>query len=406
MTSTSQPSTASRFATKADALTEILSAALALVADDGYAGLSLRSLADRVGVSVRTVTHHFGDRSGLVRALIGYAAAADLAAASPWRARASRLAAQDRAGRAMIAEAALDDWTTTSRATALLFCELLRQPPEEHGAADALEAWAQARAAFWSDVAGPCAPGDLLAMYVLDEATFSLCLSNLSAYRALRRLCLSRLMTGVLARGAIAAGEAALFADLVADLAPPDSIVVGAATPRPRTKRDEIAAHAAAIIVEHGVDHLTHRAVAAAADVPSSTVVYQFGARDDLVIGALEAVIAKLHASIADSGLRGTPAMRERARETSRATTAVALGAIRYPKLAPHAADMRRRRGENVRVDALPIDFGQFSDAFDAITAQVFSICRSGAQLRRPGATLEVADVENACRRLMESSPV
>jgi AcrR family transcriptional regulator len=253
-------------------------------------------------------------------------------------------------------------------------------------------------------VAGPCAPGDLLAAYVLDEATYSLSLSGLPAYRALRRLCLSRLMTGALARGAVAAGEAALFAGLVADLAPPNSIVVGAAIPRPRTKRDDIAAYAAAIIVERGVDHLTHRAVAAAANVPSSTVVYQFGARDDLVIGALEAVIAKLHASIADDLPLGTPAMLERARETARATTAVALGAIRYPKLAPHAADMRRRRGENVRADALPFDFGAQRDAFDPLTAQVFSICRNGVLLRRSALSLGPDDVENLCRRLAASA--
>jgi AcrR family transcriptional regulator len=47
----------------------ILDAALALLDEDGDAGLSMRSLAARLGVTPMSLYHHVTDRAGLLRAL-------------------------------------------------------------------------------------------------------------------------------------------------------------------------------------------------------------------------------------------------------------------------------------------------------------------------------------------------
>lgn len=52
-------------------------------------------------------------------------------------------------------------------------------------------------------------------------------------------------------------------------------------------RRDRIAHAAIDVIAEHGVEALTHRKVAAAAQVPLGSTTYHFGTLDDLVAAAL-----------------------------------------------------------------------------------------------------------------------
>jgi AcrR family transcriptional regulator len=129
--------------------------------------------------------------------------------------------------------------------------------------------------------------------------------------------------------------------------------------------------------------------VASAAGVPASTVVYHFGASDDLVIAGLEAVIHNFR-----DWLQSARKERERqsngaddeesyrmTRDLVRATHAVAVGAMRHPALQRHAADMRRRRGENVQLDDVPELQGVLRNTIDPLTAQVVSVATFGARM-------------------------
>ncbi|MEA2333035.1 MAG: TetR/AcrR family transcriptional regulator, regulator of biofilm formation and stress response [Thermoleophilaceae bacterium] len=58
-------------------------------------------------------------------------------------------------------------------------------------------------------------------------------------------------------------------------------------------RRDRIAAAAIEIVAERGVEGLTHRAVAAKADVPLGSTTYHFADLDDLLAAALERAAAE-----------------------------------------------------------------------------------------------------------------
>jgi len=59
-----------RMAQRDRARRAILSASEALLLDAGYEGFSIRRLVDRCGYSAPTIYHHFGDKGGLLDALL------------------------------------------------------------------------------------------------------------------------------------------------------------------------------------------------------------------------------------------------------------------------------------------------------------------------------------------------
>lgn len=71
---------------------QVLDASAALVASDGVDALSLREVARRAGVSHQAPYHHFGDREGILAALVeeGFAGLADGLAGAPGLAEAGR----------------------------------------------------------------------------------------------------------------------------------------------------------------------------------------------------------------------------------------------------------------------------------------------------------------------------
>jgi DNA-binding transcriptional regulator YbjK len=70
--------------------------------------------------------------------------------------------------------------------------------------------------------------------------------------------------------------------------------------PNDPARRERIARAAIAVVAERGVEGVTHRAVAAAADVPLGSTTYHFATLDDLLVVALrtaaEANVARLRA--------------------------------------------------------------------------------------------------------------
>ncbi|KRC53075.1 MULTISPECIES: TetR/AcrR family transcriptional regulator [unclassified Nocardioides] len=65
-------------------------------------------------------------------------------------------------------------------------------------------------------------------------------------------------------------------------------------------RRDRIAAAAVDIVARHGVDKLTHRAVAASAGVPLGSTTYHFSSRDDLLLAAVEHAKRRWDVSVAE----------------------------------------------------------------------------------------------------------
>lgn len=59
-------------------------------------------------------------------------------------------------------------------------------------------------------------------------------------------------------------------------------------------RKEHILAAAMAVITEHGIAGTSHRAVAAAADVPLGSLTYHFAGLDDLVATALERMVGRM----------------------------------------------------------------------------------------------------------------
>jgi AcrR family transcriptional regulator len=360
----------------------ILDASIRHVAEEGLEAVTLRPLAERAGVSVATVTHYLGAKDQVLASIAAYARAQDEAFFTPWLERASQLDTASHAARSLLIEEAFYSWLAEALPRVVTFCEFVGSKSCPADARAAFRQWADLHLKVWTHLAGDADTGLLVMAYIADEAAFSLTLSPSPAYRCLRRLCLNQLLTGPSAKASERRASMALFRRLQDEMAPPHSIVGSA--PTGPAKKLAIAEAAGRVIVETGVGGVTHRAVAAVAEVPPSTVVYHFGAQETLVEAGLEAVIRHFRTWLSAQLDGVSPEAADIYRATEdlvRATHAVALGAVRFPSLLPLAADMRLRRGENIRADNFARSSGRPEQHFDAFSAQVTSCVTFGARM-------------------------
>ncbi len=364
--------------------TAILDAGIAHVVAEGFNTLTLRPLAERAGVSVGTISHYMGAKDQLLSRIVVHARTLDAAFFAPWMERARLLGEASHAFRLALVEETFNAWIERGFDRVVLYCELVGARGLTGEVQTALAEWAQLHNDAWAALMASAQDGRVLSAYLTDEAAFTISLGANPAYRCLRRLCLERLLGGPEAMAPARDTTLSLFRRFQAELAPPRS-VVGAANDDQPAKKQAIAKAAGQVIVRGGVEAVTHRAVAQAAGAPASTVVYHFGAREALVEAGLEAVIRHFHSWRARrvEQMTGNPEhdFYRPTEDLVRATHAVAVGAMRYPALVSHAADMRRRRGENVQPDNFVETSGLPAAAFDPVSAQVLSVITFGARM-------------------------
>jgi AcrR family transcriptional regulator len=366
--------------------TSILDAGLDIVCDSGLSSLTLRPLGERAGLSVGAVTHHLGAKDAVLVQLVEYARLSDRAWRSRWSPRIASMAGAPAPIRAALVDLALEDLVSSGRRCSILFCELIQATGLPEDVRAELAAWLGELENFWAGMAGSSGSGVALQSFVVDELAYGLSLNGCEPYRLLRRLCLHRMFAGADIPADEHSAIVALLKQIQTELAPERSVVDARIEGAGEDKRAVIARAAGRLIVETGAGGITHRAVAAAANVPPSTVVYHFGASEDLMLAGLEAVIGAFHqwwpgARAREAGEAGAVDEIAQTRSLVRATCAIALGAVHHDRLVPHAADMRRRRGENVR----PVDLGPCPEHvrrnFDALSGQVVSTVSFGARM-------------------------
>ncbi len=370
---------------------KLLAAACELVSAEGLAGLTLRPLALHLDVSVYSLSSRYGARDDIIAAIIVAARTEDGAYLAQWR---TRLAALDRVSAAMaadIAAAILDDMAGKHRAMATLFLELLQASAWDLAIRAPFDLWLAERAGFWAELGAKAqmpqaiVAAGLLHGYMIDELAHSVALADWAAYGMLRKLGLNRLFGGF-APSADGAAEAALFRTLFDELEyklSELSVVHGASITA--DWRGDVAQAAARLITARGVGAVTHRAVAAKSNVKATTLAYRFPTQEDLVVGGLEYIIARLLKRMSPEGdvtadhlLGADPEF-----DVGRATFAVALSAPRMARLKPCSADMRRQRGVNLRkVLASRAEPGV---EFDALSSQAISISLVGLSMTLHG---------------------
>ncbi len=338
------------------------------------AELTLRPLAARAGTTLARVTQEMGQKEALIEELVATAAREDEAFHREWLARLASLTVSGVQMRALVVEAALDDWINRKRHLACLMIEMVQEYGRRNERCPNLEAWLGDAGGFWAEMLFDDPRYGMLAMgYILDETGFSLGAGGDARYILLRGMCLRRLISGIFPGAGEEAGWSANVEQIIAMLRPEES----EPTELDTSKRGTIAAEAGRLIVARGVEAVTHRSVAAAASVPASTVAYHFGSRDEMVVAGLHAIVTRFRHGLragADQGQASTNSFHDLAK----ATSIIALAASRHPGLRPYALDMRRRRGENMDRDGLHA-FGLPTDrGFDRCTAQVLSIAVFG----------------------------
>lgn len=330
----------------------MVDAACRIVERDGLAGLTLRPLADELGVSVSVLTNRYGSRDGVVSAVCAAARERDALLLDEWRALLAQVGLPTPSLAAELSEALLDDLGTRGRPLSLLFLELLHASGGDDTLRAAFLPWARERGALWDSLATDVLPPALRAWwngYMLAELAYGLVLNPLPAYRMLRRLCLRRLFAGGTA--AAQPEDARLFEPVVERLRGGDGGRI--ATYR---ADDAVAARVARAcgirLAAEGVGALTHRAVALDVGIPHTTLSYRFPTQHDLVLAGLEHIVAHVLAAVDAGSLADTERLRTqddgRKLDLARASLAVAIAAVRMPELIPHTAHMRSRRGSNL----------------------------------------------------------
>lgn len=327
-------------------LSSVRRAALALVSTQGIKGLSLRALAQQMGLSLGSLSYRVGDKSALTALILNQEEKERVAWRAQWIERTALLDLTEPRILAAVLCAYLDEAAYNQREASILFCELLldamRVPENYSGLLDLIGEEER----FWTQMLGPRHPAaDLLdpaiAAYCRDELPFTLAANGDPDYRLLRMATISRVTEGLAGRGADLAPH---FGTLTAAMARGGPLQDAAADLPEGSRKAELAEHVAALILESGVASVTHRLVAAHAGVSNSSIAHHFRTSRELVEAGLNALILR-----ARNALRSEPLDDVHGLAMVRATHSIALAATRDPMLVPAAIDMRRRRAENVR---------------------------------------------------------
>jgi len=340
---------------------DILEQALSLVAENGLDALTLRPLAQRLDVSVSSLTHRFGSKEALLAQLIAEARASEAETLSQWRARLSGADVFSPDALAESIDAILSELATAHARRSLFYCELVQISGPQPALWPLIAPWIEDRQTFWNALAARVHPqpayalGVMLHAYVTDELAHALALERFADYGRLRRLGLKRLCGGLRgvddARADQMSGDEVLAAHCIAVLgALPGDIAVDHDAPPPKGVAAQLVGHISDLIVGEGAGAVTHRAVAARAGVASSTLAYHFRTQEDLIRAGLEDIIRRMTGDVKTLVSGGDVRMTNpySAVEIARATFAIALWATRRPAMLACAADMRRLRGINL----------------------------------------------------------
>lgn len=325
-------------------ITGIADAARRVVAAKGLSGMSLRTVAEEAHTSVGSISYRIGDRAALIAAVLDREIALMDETRQQWR---ERLGAHDPVASGVLPDLIcewLDQGAGARRTSAVVTCELAllagREPQALPRFADLLD---QAEA-LWRDLL-PVSPQNaklarFICRYCLDEQVFSILLADETDYRLLRH----STVRGLLRAGRGKADPAATqwHMALVDRLGVPAAAAHDETAAVPQGTKAVMADRIADIIVEQGVGALSHRIVAQAVGVATSSVAHHFPAHRDILFAGVEALYRRLRSQIHANSARMTNG------DIIRLTHECALAAMADPAFRPFAIDMRRRRAENV----------------------------------------------------------
>jgi len=336
-----------RFPSAPERLIEAARRELAL---GGLRSMSFRRLGEAAGTTSGALAYHLGAKARILADVVAAERARDRDWHEAWLARFAPLERLDPTAVAALREHYLDAASRDdARWTQLIWTDLMLRAPRDEDVRALMQPWLLERQAFWAGLFGgriqDAAMWSLVIWaYTADEGVHSLAVGDNTDYRLLRRLAVERLSQRLdpAQRGAVVDAFAGLVDRLDPGLGLPgrdaDSDLQAPG------RRHDIAVAACGVLLDEGVDGVTHRAVGERAGIPPSTVAYHFRGAPELVRAALAMVY------LVAQGRAPAPApdsLERRSAVVVRGTLSVALAAARDATLSGQSIDLRRLRGEN-----------------------------------------------------------
>jgi DNA-binding transcriptional regulator YbjK len=330
---------------------DLLGAALAIMAEDGFGGLTLRPLAKRLGYPIATFARQVGSKDELLDYLIALAARADERDLAPWLRLVESFDTIPCEALIEITEEVLRMRCESGRSRSHFKCELIQAAASNPRLRPALVQWMAVDHRLWKAMAERAEDSPVsfdiaaaLAAFAIDDAPRALIVDDFDAYRWMRREGIKRLWHGLfLGRPT---PRNILYERALSDQPSPNGIPMWAARTLTSKKDQNFGSIIADIILDTGTDSVTHREVARRADMPHSSVAYHYPMQDDLVELGMNAIVEMVQSeSLAAMDSKELPVV---AGQLAYASFAIALAAARRPNLRPIAREMRRRRGENL----------------------------------------------------------
>lgn len=366
----------------------IVDAARSVIAMKGIGGMSLRNVAEAAATSAGSISYRIGDRAALIAAVLDREIELAATARAEWR---ERLGGHDPVVSGILPDLIcewLDQGAGTRRTSAIVLCELALTAGREPQSLPAISALFEEGEGLWRDLLSRSAQGEklarLIARYCLDEQVFSILLADETDYRLLRH----STIRGMLRSGGVNADPTATqwHMALVERLAIPAAAAFDEVSAVPSGSKGAIAEKIADIVVEQGVGALSHRTVAQAAGVATSSVAHHFPTHRDILFAGVEAVYRRMRSQIHAAGARSGNG------DIIRLTHECALSALTDPAFRPFAIDMRRRRAENVH--ALYAQWLGIAENSDRACVQAMVMASIGSGLRTMAEHTDWPDME------------
>jgi AcrR family transcriptional regulator len=372
----------------------LVDAARGVIATKGVGGMSLRNVADAAGTSVGSISYRIGDRAALIAAVLDREIELAAAVRAEWQ---DRMGDRDPVASGILADLIgewLDQGARARRTSAIVMCELALTAGREPHLLPSIATLFEEGERLWRDLLSRSPQGEklarLVARYCLDEQVFSILLADETDYRLLRH----STIRGLLRSGSVPADPTATewHMALVERLAIPAAAAFDEDSPVPHGSKAVIAEKIADIIVEQGVGALSHRTVAHAAGIATSSVAHHFPTHRDVLFAGVEAVYRRVRRQVQATGARVGSG------DIIRLTHECALAALADPAFRPFAIDMRRRRAENVH--ALYAQWLDIAENSDRARVQAIVMASIGNGLRTLAEQAEWPDMRELAASL------
>ena len=332
----------------------IMESAQSLIAEGGMKALSLRSLAAHSGCGMGELNYRLGKKGNIVEKILQFSASDYVKILENFLSSSATMLMNDSQSLADVIGLYLDELYLNRRKHCITWMELSNDFALRNQWSSIIDHANSEMRGVWQAFLSESGYEDafhlsrLISDYLAEEIPYSITIGNLAEYRLLRTAVIRRLAEGILKNE-----DSQDLQPLIQPMMQRSVFLAGRGT-----ARQVALAHAAAsLITEEGIAAVTHRAVAAKAKAPLSTIVHHFPTIDDLVQAALEALFDHQWQDLSrqpepptvDADMFWNDELLQSLRSYHQAAFQLILAANRRPNLVPAVCAIRGKRGQRAK---------------------------------------------------------